>query len=217
MKILLSCLLLSVLLFGRSNPFEPTDTYLEKKQKLLEEDSMNKDLEREKRLENSRAEIDEMAMSEQSQMGESSDESVESKTTIGIVEKLVEDEALEAETEIVEEQIPNLKAVIESHEILPFLNLNVGIDYLEFNVDKKYKFTDQIILHKKRKFIFDFKGKVSFYTKRKKLDNPYFESVVVGNHPKKGFFRVVILVKDNIKSYKEDIEAKQSKYTITKI
>ena len=102
-------------------------------------------------------------------------------------------------------------------KILKFLSLDISQDSINVNVDKKYRFTNLIINPKERKFVFDFKGKLSFYTKRKKFKHPYFKSVVVGTHPKHNFFRVVIVVKDEIKFYKEGIQTQKGIVSVSRL
>lgn len=238
MKILFSFIILTVLLFGRANPFEATTTYNEKKQMLLMEQEKLEQEERERKLEESRKNLDMMALKQQEIIEENEqlaqdDESVLVEESVSKVEKEEKDSALGVQ-EVKSEPKPTIKIVekiiekpvikekikivkIENFDLLPFVNIKLSDENIEVMVNKKYKFINQMILHEKGKFIFDFKGKLHFYTKRKSFNNPNFESVTIGNHPEKNFFRVVIKVKNNIKSYKEKIKSDKNTFTIDKI
>lgn len=219
MKILLSSIILSVLLLARSNPFEPTETYAEKKQQLMEEQARQEEIQREKKLAEQREKLNMMAMKQQEIIEETNINENPEENVIELKpakeEPKVEPKVIEKVVEKVVERVEVIQ--IQNYELLPFLSARLGPEYIQFSVDKKYKFIDQMIMYKNKKFIFDFQGKVNFYTKRKMLKNPYFESIVIGNHPKKKFFRVVIKVKDSIKNYKESIDSKNFKFTIKKI
>jgi hypothetical protein len=220
MKILFSCIILSVLLLGRSNPFEATDDYLQKKQELLDAKAKEEAIKREKKIAESKKIFDQIALKQQNIIDES--------ITAQVVEEIIENEQIEPEQNeqlsTDKKEVESVKVIekievikIENFELLPFLSIKLADNNIQIDVDEKYKFKNQMILHKEGKFIFDFRGKVSFYTKRKNFEHPYFESIVIGNHPEKSYFRIVVKVKNDIKNYKEKIDSKANKFIINKI
>ena len=115
------------------------------------------------------------------------------------------------------EKIEEKKIIKKSvnYKILSFINATTTSDTLVINIDKKYKLKNQDILHKNKKFVFDFIGSVNMYTKRVELNHKYFDSITIGSHIKKNFFRVVIVLHDVIVNYEENID--NSTITIKKI
>ena len=109
--------------------------------------------------------------------------------------------------------IPEIK---ENFKVLPFVKIFVVNDVLTIKVDKKYKLLNQDILKPVKKLLFDFKGKVSFYTVRKDIISENFKSLAVGTHMEDNFFRVVIDLPYDIINYTEKIDSKNGIITITK-
>lgn len=77
-------------------------------------------------------------------------------------------------------------------EVLPFLTVNYTND--EMTLTTKYPVFKKFYLEEENKLIVDFKGDVTFYTKRHDLESTNFKSLAAGNHKDEKFFRVVILV-----------------------
>lgn len=188
MKVLLSCILFSILLFGRENPFEPTDTYLERKAQLLKtQEEAKKTLEEEKLQEEKLLALREKEESQK------------------VVKKEIEKEV----------QTPKFKTL--RYELLHFISSDLKENSLTLNVEKRYKFINQIINKEGKKFVFDFKGKLSFYTKREKFNHKYFESITIGTHKKENFFRIVVKVKGDISNFKESFNKDKNIMEIKKI
>jgi len=202
MKIILICIfsvILSVDLFARMNPFEATDTFMEKKEQLIKEQEAEKN-----RLET-------MVM--------------EPKISENIIIKEIEDkkviEEIVVKKEIIEEKVPEVKVkkqspnplnkvMIEDEEfaILPFVNIYTVQNTLMIEVDKKYNLIHQEVLEKQKKFLFDFQGKKSFYTVRKNIKNKNYKSLAVGTHLKEKYFRVVIDFPFDTSMYRKSIDTK---------
>jgi len=94
------------------------------------------------------------------------------------------------------------KFIPKTYKVLPFLTIISNKNNLIIKTRNKYKLIRYYDEANERKFVFDFKGKVLNYTKRKNLFAPYFKSYVVGNHAEDNFFRVVIKVKKATNRYK---------------
>lgn len=183
MKILVSSLLLSLALFARMNPFEATDTFEEKKLKLLaQQQALNL-------------------------------QGVEYTDSIEIQEDKVVDTSNDIVNIITKKKEANKISESKSQcndsyvfEPLPFLIVSINNDMFTLNVKKEYELINQDINIANQKFVFDFKSDESFYTIRQELCSDYFSSFVIGSHIKDGFFRVVIKANDKVKSYQSQID-----------
>ena len=116
----------------------------------------------------------------------------------------------------IEKKIEKKQIVVKHIKILPFIKIDISEDTFVLHIRKKYKLINQEINPKKRKFIFDFKGRLTFYTKRHLFKNKAFKSVIVGTHKEKNFFRVVIALNDTVTKYKESVDNKNVIITIKK-
>ena len=122
------------------------------------------------------------------------------KTTTSIATKKIEQK--------VQKQIKKSKQVNKNNILvykpLKFLTLTLDNKHLVIQISKKYKLKSSMLNENKTKFIYDFIGRVTFYTIRKALkNNNFIESFVIGTHLKERYFRVVIKIKKDIKHYKE--------------
>lgn len=209
--------LLSLDLYARENPFEPTDTFIEiQKQYIITQENQE--------IERKRIEDEQIAKKLKQDLLENKLAKQKAKEQL-IAKKKLEEEKLEQEKikqqllkKLIEEKIFEEKKKKEKsikYDILSFLNATTKSDRLIINIDKKYKLKNQIINHKNHKFVFDFNGTIDMYTKRVKLEHPYFESITIGSHKKDNFFRVVVVLKDIVSNYEENID--NSIITIKKI
>lgn len=218
MKILFSFLFLALSLFARENPFEATETFEQKKQEYL------KQIELEKQAQAKAQE----AIKKEKELQELAAKLEKEKSEKARLEKLALEEekkrkALEHKEQ--EEKLAKQKALQEEKERkalkynpLEFVSFKVYDDSLVINIDQIYKLINVDLLKPANKFLFDFKAHTDFYTKRKMLEaHPYFKSIAVGNHPKKGYFRVVIAVNGDIDGFKEKIDVKKGTITINKL
>ena len=187
--ILIFIVIMSLNLFARMNPFEPTDTFNEKKTEYYKlQDEIKA-----KKIKDKKAE--ELAIKQLQQ------------------ERI----AKQIEQKRITKQIEQIKKDInEIFQLLPFVKIEIINDILTITVDKKYKLLNQDILKAEKKFIFDFQGNVSFYTIRKDIKNKNFKSFAIGTHRKKNFFRIVIDLSDSMIKYKEIINNKKGMITIQK-
>lgn len=99
-----------------------------------------------------------------------------------------------------------VKLVEKIYNILPFLSLDLKKNQLVITSRTKYKIIKYYREAKENKIILDFKGNVKHYTKRGSFISEEFEKFIVGNHPKEGFFRVVIITKSDVNDYKVTIK-----------
>ncbi len=219
MKILFSFLFLifSVTLCARENPFAATETFEQKKQEYLKQIEAEKQAQKEaeeaikkekelqelaSRLEKEKAEKEKLA-----QMAKEEEAKRKAQELKLQQEKVQKEKALAIEKE--------QKAI--KYNPLQFVKFKVYESSLVIYIDGTYKLINQDVIEKSNKFIFDFKAHADFYTKRKVLQHPFFESIAVGNHPDKGFFRVVISVKGDVKTFKEDVQIKEGQIVINKL
>lgn len=178
MKIVYTSLLLTSMLLARENPFQPTQTYIESKNILLQEVKNN---------ENTYSNEDNLLVSDETQYNEIQEDTIETKQN---TQFLVKD------------------GCKENYEfrLVDFIHISIDIDQITIQIDKKYPLINQDIHKDIQKFVFDFKSNTSFYTKREPICNNYFENISVGSHDKKGFFRIALKTSLDINNYVESID-----------
>lgn len=93
----------------------------------------------------------------------------------------------------------DMQMEVKSLKVLPFLTVEYSNDKMTLNT--KYKIMKKFYLEDEKKLIVDFKGNVSFFTKKIDLDSTNFKQLVAGNHKEEQFFRVVILVENMPSNY----------------
>ncbi|MCT7537907.1 AMIN domain-containing protein [Aliarcobacter butzleri] len=91
---------------------------------------------------------------------------------------------------------------LTTKSILPFVKI-------EFNDNKilihtTHEMFKKFSIEKEKKLALDFKGKVSFNSKKDNLTSKNFKSVAVGNHEKAGFFRVAVELANKPSKYSVD-------------
>jgi len=190
-------IVLSVSLFARLNPFEPTDHFIEQKDIIIKANQEKKDLIALK------IKAKELAKQEDIRMAKIKAENEAKEIAENEVKKIASKKVI----------IPELK---ENFKVLPFVEIYVVNNLLTIKVDTKYKFFHQDILKPTKKFLFDFKGNISFYTVRKNIISESFKSFAVGTHREKNFFRVVIDLPDDVKEYEKKVDSKNGIITIRK-
>jgi hypothetical protein len=93
----------------------------------------------------------------------------------------------------------DMQMEIKSVEVLPFLTVEYSNDKMTLNT--KYKIMKKFYLEDEKKLIVDFKGNVSFFTKKVDLSSNNFKQIIAGNHKEEQFFRVVIVVENMPSNY----------------
>jgi len=108
----------------------------------------------------------------------------------------------ELSEEQIEVEVPKRMDVIvqESIDILPFVNITYSNDKME--VSSKYEVFRKFTIEKSNKIVLDYHASTFFQTKKQASDTEYFEKVIVGNHIKEKYFRVVIVLKQKPGKYK---------------
>jgi len=114
----------------------------------------------------------------------------------------LENAMTELSEEKIEVQVPKRKDVVieESIQILPFVTVTYTNDKME--IDSKYEVFRKFIIEKSNKIVLDYHAKTFFLTKKQITQTEYFDRVVVGNHLKEKYFRVVLVLKQNPNKYK---------------
>lgn len=228
-NISLLSILLSITLFARENPFEPTDQYIEEKKLLINKQAKE---EEEAKLAKQKAEQERVAKAiaaqkQAQELEEAKKAEVAKQKELEELRKqqaLLEAQKQEKEIQQTKQQVspqkklekPYIPTIKENFKVLPFVKIYIVNDVLTIEVDPKYPLLNQDILKPEKKFLFDFRGKVSFYTVRNKIISEDFNSFAVGTHMEKNFFRVVIDLTDTMSAYEEQIDSKKGIITIYK-
>jgi len=192
---------LSISSIARENPFEPTDHFLEQKEMMIQ---ANRDQKIEKEKIVNETKLKELA-------------NLESKNEM--LKKLKEEQKIEKSLLVNPDEntqksyVPDIK---ENFKVLPFVKIYIVNNVLTIKVDTKYKLLNQDILKPNKKLLFDFSGKVSFYTVRKDIISEDFRSFAVGTHMEENFFRVVVDLPLDVIHYIEQIDAKNGTIVIKK-
>ena len=95
------------------------------------------------------------------------------------------------------------RADIEVHEnidILPFINIDYTNNKIE--IKSKYDVFRKFTIDQSNKIVLDYHAKTYFLTKSKKMNTTYFDKVIIGNHLKDRYFRIVIVLKNKPNKYK---------------
>lgn len=92
------------------------------------------------------------------------------------------------------------------YNILPLLTIDLMDKTLTILTSNNYKLIKYYEDHQNKKFVFDFKAKLSVPSARENFTSQYFKSYTVGNHPEDGFIRVVIPSRDDMINYKVEIK-----------
>ncbi|MEA3498728.1 MAG: AMIN domain-containing protein [Campylobacterota bacterium] len=207
-------ILLSLNIYARENPFEPTDTFKQiqeqynitqqqlelEKERIEQEEKLAKEIAQKK--------IEEEKLKKQKELELLAKQELEKKLKLEIeAKKLAEIQRLE--------QIRLNK--VTNYNIISFINAFTKGDTLIIKIDNKFKLKSQEIKHKRRKFIFDFKAKINFYTNTTNIEHKSFKSIVIGSHSDKNFFRIVVNMDEPITNFEESIDVENSIITIKKI
>jgi len=141
------------------------------------------------------------------------DENTKITTTTEIKEVIVEKKPVEKKQIItLEKAMEELDKVVvevpkrtdidihENIDILPFVNLDFTNDKIEIN--SKYDVFRKFTIDDSNKIVLDYHAKTFFLTKVKKLDTDFYDKVVIGNHLKDRYFRIVIVLKNKPNKYK---------------
>lgn len=222
-------ILVSLSLQARENPFEPTDQFLEQKEIIIksnEEAELKKQQDEKNRI---AQEFEDQKMAElkiaEKMMAENKAKEEMEKKKLQMAqadEKAKSEMKVEAKVEKTIETTPVVKekpyvpTIVENFKVLPFVKIHVENDIITIQVDPQYPLLNQDILKPAKKFLFDFKGNVSFYTIRKDILSEDFQSFAVGTHMEKNYFRVVINLTDEMINYTETIDSKNGIITIKK-
>ena len=215
--LLMLSITLSISLFARLNPFEPTDHFTEQKEMVLKSIELDKIKKEQEAADKIAKELEAKKLADELAVKKQIEEN--KKAMMATKEKKALEEKLKIELSKKEEIViekPYVPEIKESFKILPFVKIDVVNDILTIKVDKKYKLLNQDILKPVKKLLFDFQGKVSFYTIRKDIISEDFKSLAVGTHMEENFFRVVIDLPEDIINYTEKIDSKKGIITITK-
>lgn len=223
---LLTILMLTLSLNARENPFESTQAYNEEEARLLEMEAdfpskqyqkksiSEMDLEdmtprkmpvnepAEGAVYKTEAQINAEAFAKKTMMKmQKKEKEIKIAMKKALMAKKIADESIAMEKEKMQKQGPMLFVKLRedvtttnSLEILPFLSIEYTDNSLDIHT--KYKVFKKLYLPLENKLIIDFYGDVTFYTKRHDLQAANFKKIILGNHKKEKFFRVVLVTKN---------------------
>lgn len=97
---------------------------------------------------------------------------------------------------------PETPIKIQNKTIKPLPYLEISYNENTLSINTKYPMIRKFNLEKENKIVFDFKAIKRFTTRKETLDSKNFINVIVGNHKKNDFFRVVIKTSNKPSSYK---------------
>jgi hypothetical protein len=212
MKYLLLLVFISSILFSRDNPFVPTQTFVDEKESILETKltptiAPNTNIKK-KQISNQfniNTEKDIMISANKIKTRKPKviSKPIKSNKNIeNILQKSVNSDNIN------EEIISNNETLI--NHIKPFPYIEVFEYKNSIVIKSQYKIIKKFMLYKPYKIAIDFKANVPEQSKVVRLKS-LFDKFVFGNHPKSGFFRIVMYPKENPYHY----ERIYTDYTIT--
>ncbi len=199
-------------LSARSNPFVPTQTYIEERESLVDPGEII-----EPYNPNDRGRIVKI-MSQEDPVQETTTKIepivierkiVEAKPVVILeetkkIEEIIFKEAAE-DNNISKTAVAPKEIKIYKYHLLDFVNIDITEDVM--NIETKFKLKKQFVLKDEKKIVFDFIGKKRFYTKRETLSSHEdFKKIIIGAHPENRYFRVVIQTPTDLKEYKTNID-----------
>jgi len=183
---------------------KPLDTAVAKSKEEMKKEQMEKEaqIQKEKALQEALKKV-EMAKKEAAKAKMEKEQAIakakeleERGPVIYVKPRAAEDVVAQEEVRI---QDDDTQMDVKSIEVLPFLNVEYSNDKMTLNT--KYKIMKKFYLEDEKKLIVDFKGNVSFFTKKVSLDSDNFKQIIAGNHKEEQFFRVVIVVENMPSNY----------------
>ncbi len=217
-------LLLCTNLLARENPFVPTNAYKEEVARMIEINGLDPDYEVE--LHQERQYVNKIYKQINKTGVESEEKNVRSEPVVtkNEVKKMIKEAQKKSEPKIIikeiikepEQQIvyvkPRLDVTLQK-KLLPFVKIEFDDDRID--IFSKYKVSKKITLPGKKKIVLDYMAKENFYTVRKTLESSNFPKIIVGNHKKENFFRVVVELAHMPENY--DITYNDKKVSIIKL
>jgi hypothetical protein len=186
-KVLTWLSLIVVALIARDNPFVPTQTFVHEKQSILENTSKTKNIQNKNNFTNSPTTNNDILSNDTSQtLG--SDDSRQSEYNMPVNRDNENFNTTDIDDILVKESQP-----------LPFLNIK---EYEKsIVISSKHKIIKKFMILNPYKIAIDFKGKVIPNSRTIKL-NSLFSKLVYGNHPQKGYYRIVLYSNIDPRKYK---------------
>jgi len=229
-KILIIAVMLNITLFARLNPFEPDTNYdstvkikettiqenqnpIPIKEPLVSKDDGKRTVKVEsdstkkvllKRVEKTKIIIKEKIVKVKPTKEELKALcKVEKKAPVVLIAKKAKNTKYDKEqTKVIKHYNKKSHGVIpRTYKILPFVTIDTDYNSLKVTSRPQYHIITYHVLKSKRKVAFDFSAEVWFYTRYKDLTGSKFKSYTVGNHKRKGFFRVTVDLKQDIENY----------------
>jgi len=229
-KILIIAVMLNITLFARLNPFEPDTNYdstvkikettiqenqnpIPIKEPLVTKDDGKRTVKVEgnstkkvllKRVEKTKIIIKEKIVKVKPTKEELKALcKVEKKAPVVlIVKKEINPIFIKEQTKVIKHYNKKSHGVIpRTYKILPFITIDTDYNSLKVTSRPRYHIITYHVLKSKRKVAFDFSADVRFYTRYKNLTGSKFKSYTIGNHKRKGFFRVTVDLKQDIENY----------------
>ncbi len=183
---------------ARSNPFEPTSTYNEELEALKNPPKTVANLVKDIKIEK---------IAQQKQQPIIKNKIV--KKIIKPKEEIIFKKPIKIvlKDKTINKNVCTKQIKIYKYNLLPFVDIKIVEDIMYVKTD--YILKEHFNLKEENKIVFDYSKKKRFYTKRETLSSHKdFNKIIIGAHPKKSYFRVVIQTKDDISNYKIKIDKK---------
>ena len=209
-------LITAISLQARENPFVPTNAYEEEKARIIEQNQ----------LDTQEAQAETYIKEMQQMMDNVKPDGTRPKTMVtpkvqepkkDVITKDEVNKLIEKTKKIVQKEIAKVKETQTTKEVIfvkprtdvevqnktikPLPYLEISYNDNELSISTNYDMKKTFNLEKENKIIVDFEATKKFTTKKNSLESLNFKNLVVGNHEKKNYFRVVIKTSDKPSSY----------------
>ena len=220
MRIFLILAFMVNLLFSRDNPFVPTQTFVDEKESILETKNIipikqNQNIEKVEVLDIAKKDTKEDLNADISKDIMVHSKAIKERKSRKIIKPVITMITNNKSTDKIDtnniDNTPNVNSskLIKHTKPFPYLEVFEYEDSLV--ISSKYKILKKFMIYKPYKIAVDFQALVPEKSSVVRLNNSLFEKFVFGNHPKKGFFRIVMYPKENPYHY----ERTYTDYTIT--
>jgi hypothetical protein len=214
--ITLTFIILCISLEARENPFEATSAFVEEKQRILE---IEQDYAYEFQKKDSEVEV--TKTQEVKPVVEKTSKKVNKPKVV--IKKVDQESKIKKLIKSIEKQLPAKKDEIDIEtmnvepEIMPEVAIEKVVAKEVYNptsfikiinyedrieIHTNYKVFKKFDLNDENKIVLDYHAKVNFYTQKIDLNSKYFNKIIVGNHKKEKYFRIVIKTKNHPSLYK---------------
>ena len=209
MKNFLFVMMFTAILFARDNPFVPTQTFVDEKESILETSNI-KIVKRKTKSTNTTINTN-IKIIKSTQTSQQIDKLSKPNVDTYDEDIMIQSKAIKEKRNVkkiikhpvapkIQETPPSIQSkLVRTLNPFPYIKVFEYEDALV--ISSQYKIKKKFMIYNPYKIAIDFKANVPDKSQVVRLDNPLFEKFVFGNHPKQGFFRVVMYPKENPHNY----------------